>query len=57
MPQVTSFRPVLIGSAIILAGCSDAGRVTEPGPPDASLTVSASQPSQKTLKVKTTCRS
>ena len=49
MSQVTRFRPVLFGAAIILAGCSDAGRVTEPVARDPSVTVAASQ---KTLKVK-----
>jgi hypothetical protein len=49
MSHVIRFRPVLLGAAIILAGCHDAGLVTEASPSDANVTTLFSQ---KTLKVK-----
>ena len=48
MPQTTSLRAMLLGTAIIIAGCSDNGRVADPGPGN-----DPADPSyQKTLQVR-----
>jgi hypothetical protein len=52
MLQKTKFRTVLISTTILMAGCSDPGGVTEPGPRNASEAVAASLSSQNTLKVR-----
>ncbi|HSL69476.1 MAG TPA: hypothetical protein VK864_04500 [Longimicrobiales bacterium] len=50
--QVTNSRTLLIGAVIVLAGCSDAGRVSEPDDYDASVVNTAAQSSENTLKDK-----
>lgn len=50
--QATNSRTLLIGAVIVLAGCSDAGRVSEPDGYDASVVNTAAQSAQTTLKQK-----